>query len=89
MRGIDDKASPWVATIGTLLLEVRASILFKFSFDLIADNIKAFMELLKNSYDADTSQICANIKTQALTAADTGDIVPESYPFFDNETNSS
>lgn len=84
MRGADDKASPMVATIDTLLLEVRPSMLFKFSFNLVADDIQTLIELVKNSYDADASQICANIKTQALTGVDTGDIDPEAYPFFGN-----
>jgi hypothetical protein len=87
MRGGYDKA-PGVAIIDTLLLEARISTIFNFSFDLIADNIQALMELVKNSYDADASKICASIKTQDLTGADTGDIVPEAY-LFGNETKSS
>ena len=81
MRGGYDKVLS-VAIIDTLLLQVRTSTIFNFSFALIADNIQALMKLVKNSYDADASKIYASIKTQDLTGADTGNIVHEAYPFW-------
>lgn len=76
MRGVDNNTSPRVAGIDTPLLEARPSIVFKFGFDLITDDVQALMELVKNPFDAYTSQLSVKIKKQAPTGDDTRDIVP-------------
>lgn len=76
MRGVDNNTSPRVAGIDTHLLEARPSIVFKFGFDLITDDVQALMELVKNPFDAYTSQLSVKIKNQAPTGDDTRDIVP-------------
>lgn len=88
MSGIDDKASPSVAIIDTLRLEVHPSVVFKLGADLITDDMQALIELVKNSYDADASRVSVNIDTQILTNVDTGDIVHEVYSSLDKERKS-
>jgi hypothetical protein len=86
MRGVDNKAPPSVAAIDTPSPEVRPSAVFNFSF--VANYTQAAKDLVKSSYNADTSEISAKINSQILTCADTGYRVSDAYPSLGNERNS-
>lgn len=56
-------------------LSVHPSVVFKLGADLITDDVQALVELIKNSYDAESPSAEITIDTNVWTDLRTGDIV--------------
>ena len=59
----------------TVHLRVHPSVVFKLGEEMITDEVQALVELIKNSYDADSPIARVVIDTQATTTIQAGDLV--------------
>lgn len=59
----------------TVHLEVHPSVVFKLGADLITDDAQALIELVKNSYDADSPDAAIVVDTEVWTNPQSGEVV--------------
>jgi signal transduction histidine kinase len=57
------------ATEERVQLDIHPSVVFKLGEDLISDDVQALMELIKNSWDADATNVKVTIDTSAVSDA--------------------
>lgn len=71
---MDQSDSP-LHTDEILNLQVHPSVVFKLGADLVTDDVQALIELVKNSYDADSPDAQITVNTEAWTDPQTGEVV--------------
>lgn len=76
----DAAAGSGPAADTVLHLTVHPSVVFKLGADLITDDVQALLELVKNSYDADSPDVLVEVETAVRTDPATGAEVDQLKP---------